>query len=82
MKTRLIKQGDELALVIDKSILKRLNINEKTKLQITEENNALVIILTTKEKPTPKKKDKKEFKEKARKIVKEHESVFKKLAKT
>lgn len=43
MKKKLVKHGNSLALVIDKSILELLKISEKTQLEIKIEGTRLII---------------------------------------
>ena len=77
MSKKLTKHGNSLALIIDKPILKMLNISEQTQLELSIENNALVI------RPVTKKKirSKQEIKKIAQEIMDEYADVFKKLAK-
>ena len=77
MSKKLTKHGNSLALIIDKPILKMLNISEQTQLELSIYNNALVI------RPVTKKKirSKQEIKKIAQEIMDEYADVFKKLAK-
>jgi antitoxin component of MazEF toxin-antitoxin module len=75
MSKKLTRHGNSLALIIDKPILRILNISEKTNLQLSIENNSLII------RPiTQKKKRKQEIKKIAQEIINEYADVFKKLA--
>ncbi|MCC6125381.1 MAG: AbrB/MazE/SpoVT family DNA-binding domain-containing protein [Pirellulales bacterium] len=47
MIKKLSKHGNSLALVIDRSILELLNINERTPLEISTDGMALVIVPST-----------------------------------
>ena len=55
MIKKLSKHGNSLALVIDRSILELLNINEQTPLEISTDGKALVIT------PSSEKKRQKDF---------------------
>lgn len=76
MSKRLTKHGNSLALIIDKPILKMLDISENTQLELSISDNALVI------RPVSKKKahSKQEIRKIAQEIVEEYADVFKKLA--
>jgi antitoxin MazE len=54
---RLSKHGNSLALVIDRSILELLGIDEDTTLNISTDGRALVIV------PSPEKRRRKRFEE-------------------
>ena len=77
MVKKLTKHGNSLALIIDKPLLRLLNISEKTNLEILVENQSL-IIRPVKKKP---KQTKAEMKKLAEEIMMEYADVFKKLAK-
>jgi len=76
MSKKLTKHGNSLALVIDKPILKMLDISEQTQLELSIEGDALVIRPATKK----KMRSKQEIKKIAQKIMDEYADVFKKLA--
>lgn len=78
MNKKLTKHGNSLALIIDKPILKLLNINESTPLEITIEDNTLMIRPSRKSKKTKNKSDLKKI---AHEIMEEYREVFEKLAK-
>ena len=63
-------------LVIDKPLLKMLNISEQTQLELSIEDNALII------RPVTKKvvRSKQDIKKIAQEIMEEYADVFKKLA--
>ncbi len=81
MTKKLVKHGNNLALIIDKSTLKKLNIDEKTDLKISVSGDSL-IIAPDKTKKTVPKKEKSDIKTIAKQIMKAHDATFKKLAKT
>ena len=76
MSKKLTKHGNSLALVLDKPILKMLDISEQTQLELSIEGDALVIRPATKKKT----RSKQEIKKIAQKIMDEYADVFKKLA--
>jgi len=76
MKKKLTKHGNSFALIIDKPILKMLNITEKTNLEISIEDGKLVI------KPFKRKVKEKDLDDIAERIIDKYEEVFKKLSKT
>jgi antitoxin component of MazEF toxin-antitoxin module len=77
MSKKLTRHGNSLALIIDKPLLRLLNISEKTNLELLIEDGALVI------RPTQKKskRSKSEIKKIAQEIMDEYADVFQKLAK-
>lgn len=76
MDKKLTKHGNSLALIIDKPILKLLKMNESTSLKLSIDGNSLVIT------PSKVSKTKKDTVTIAKKILKTHNTTFKKLAKT
>jgi antitoxin MazE len=76
MSKKLTKHGNSLALVIDKPLLRLLSITEKTDLEISIENGALII------RPAEMQatRSKHEIKKIAQEIMEEYGDVFKKLA--
>lgn len=78
MTKKLIKHGNSMALVIDKPILKMLGFDEKTPLELSVQDNTLVI----KSRLKKSKSHEEEIDEIAKKIMKKYEPVFKKLAKS
>ena len=77
MTKKLTKQGDELALIIDKPILENTGITEKTPLDIIVIGDTILI------KPQNSPDNKHDLLEKtATSIMDKYEAVFKKLAKT
>ncbi|MCX5922457.1 MAG: hypothetical protein NTX86_03960 [Candidatus Dependentiae bacterium] len=80
MTKTLTKHGDNLALIIDQSLLKKLKINQKTELELSIKNGTLIIKPIEKPEKKTKSKDEK-IDEVAKKIMKKYASVFKKLAK-
>lgn len=79
MTKKLVKHGKSLALIITKPMLDALNITEETPLQVSVENNLLIIKPMQKKTNTAKKKP--EFRELAQKVMDKYDPVFKKLAK-
>lgn len=75
MSKKLTKHGNSLALIIDKPILKMLDISEKTQLTISIEDGALIIRPASKKAPSEE-----EIKKIAKDIMDKYEDVFKKLA--
>ena len=77
MSKKLTRHGNSLALIIDKPLLRLLNISEKTNLEILIENGALIV------RPVRAKRarSKAEIKRIAEEIMDEYADVFKKLAK-
>lgn len=82
MHKKLIKHGNSLALVIDKPILKMLNIDSDSKLELSIENGALII--RTSPLRTKKEMSKKErmalIDRIADEVMDAYHDVFKKLA--
>lgn len=76
MSKKLTRHGNSLALIIDKPLLRLLNISEKTNLEILIEDGALIV------RPVQGKKvrSKSEIKRIAQEIMDEYADVFKKLA--
>ncbi len=73
MEKKLSKFGNSLALILDKPLLKLLDINEATRLKIKVENGKMTI--------TPIKKAKKQIPvSKTKKIQKSFEAVMEKYA--
>jgi antitoxin component of MazEF toxin-antitoxin module len=80
MIKKLTKQGNELALIIDKSVLESLGIDEKTDLEIVVMGGNLIIKPKSTSKAT--KKQQKNLEDSAKRIIDKYGPVFKKLAKT
>lgn len=76
MSKKLTKHGNSLALIIDKPLLKLLNISEKTQLDLSIEDGALIVRPATKK----GKRSKNEIKQIAEEIMNEYADIFKKLA--
>lgn len=72
MKKKLSAVGNSFGLVIEKPILELLNIDRDTELEVTTDGHRLIV------EPI---KNKKTLKSSAEKIMKKHDSTFKKLAK-
>ena len=80
MIKKLSKYGNSQALIIDKPILKLLNIDKNTKLELTTDGNSL-IITPIKSKIKTIKKTSKKLEELAKKNLKKYAQTLKKLAK-
>lgn len=76
MIKKLTRHGNSFALIIDKPLLRLLDISEKTNLDISVEDGALVIRPAS----TKGKKNTQEIKKIAQEIMTEYAEVFKKLA--
>ncbi|HLB93863.1 MAG TPA: hypothetical protein VJJ81_01315 [Candidatus Babeliales bacterium] len=74
---KLIKHDNELALVIDKAVLKKLNIDDNTKLEISLENNGIFITIAGAIKTISNK----DLERSGKKIMDKYAPVFEKLAK-
>jgi len=44
METKLVKHGDDMAVILDEAILKLLNINDETEFEFRVENESIIII--------------------------------------
>ena len=80
MKKKLARHGNSMALVIDKPLMKLLNLTEKSEVKITIENGKLIIEPVQKLKVGRKSPE--EMKKITRKIIAEYADAFKKLSKT
>ena len=78
----LTKSGEYYSLQLDKSIINSLKIDEKTELQLSISNHSLTIKPIKKKKVTAPKKTKKNILATAKRVMKTHEKVLKKLART
>ena len=76
MSKKLTKHGNSLALIIDKPLLQMLDISEKTELNLSIEDGALIIRPATKKKV----RSPEEIKKIAREIMIEYAQALKKLA--
>ena len=77
MSKKLTRHGNSLALIIDKPLLRLLNISEKTNLELLIEDGALIVRPIKGKKP----RSNAEIKRIAEEIMEEYADVFKKLAK-
>ena len=77
MSKKLTRHGNSLALVIDKPLLQLLKISEKTSLELSVEDGALIVRPVSKK----RKHTKSEIKQIAQEIMDEYAEVFEKLAK-
>lgn len=76
MTKKLTRHGNSFALIIDKPLLRLLDISEKTNLDLFVEDGALII----RPAKAKGKKSKQEIKKIAQEIMTEYADVFKKLA--
>jgi antitoxin component of MazEF toxin-antitoxin module len=74
MTKKLSKHGNSLALVIDRSILELLGINEETDLDISTDGRALVIV------PANDKRRRKRFQEALQACNQQYGKTLKRLA--
>lgn len=76
MNKKLVQHGNSKALILDKPILKLLNIDEETILELKIEGNSLIITPSSK-----KLKDKEKIIQEAyEEIAEKYKDAFKKLA--
>lgn len=82
MKKKLIKHGNSLAIIIDKPILKLLDIDEEVELKITTEGDKIIIEPSRKKSKSIGKisKDKK-LQDAYKDIIKKYSPALKKLSK-
>ena len=73
MKKKLSAVGNSYGVVIEKPILELLNIDRDTELEMTTDGHRLVI--------EPVRTNKKNLRSSAEKVMKKHDSTFRKLAK-
>ena len=78
MAKKLVKHGNSLALIIDKRTLKALGVEDDTSFDLEIKNKTLVVKPVIRKKASKKEKDI----DIAKRIVRDYEPVFKKLAKT
>lgn len=76
MSKKLTRHGNSLALIIDKPLLRLLNISEKTNLELLVEDGSLII----RPMRTKGKRSKSEIKKIAQEIIEEYADLFQKLA--
>ena len=77
MTKKLTRHGNSFALIIDKPLLRLLDISEKTNLDLSIEDGELIIRPA---KAKGRKKSKQEIKKIAQEIMTEYAEAFKKLA--
>lgn len=80
MMKKLTKFGNSRGLILDKAILQMLDITDETELKITVNNNSLVITPLFKQKTTDTKLKDPYLEAIVEQVMKEYESVLKKLA--
>jgi len=81
MSKKLVKYGNQLALILGKTILRQLDINEKTTLELTISEGILIVKPALK-KAKQTKASGKDVVKAAERIMKKYGTTFKKLAKT
>ena len=81
MKKKLSKFGNSRALIIDKPILRLLNINDETVLEIKIKDDKIVISPVRRGKRTSVSKDKK-VQEAYEEIIEKYSELFEKLSKS
>jgi antitoxin component of MazEF toxin-antitoxin module len=74
MRTKLVKHGDDYAVIIDQSILDRMGIDAETELEISVEGNALIVT------PLGDAERRKKFRDALEKVTLQYDKVFKRLA--
>ncbi len=73
MRKKLSAVGNSFGLVIEKPILELLKIDRDTELELTTDGERLII--------EPVRTNKKSLRDSAEKVMKKHDSTFRKLAK-
>ena len=82
MIKKLTKHGNSHALIIDKPILKLLNIKDNTKLEIRIEDNSLIITPVQRKTATTKKvSSDKKMQKILEEALEKYDKTFRKLAK-
>ena len=81
MRKKLTKQGNSLSIVIDKPILRLLNIDEKTDIELTLLGDGLFIRPAGTKRSLSKKEKMTLVEQVADEVMDEYEEAFKKLAK-
>lgn len=82
MIKKLTKHGNSMAVVIDKPLLKMLNLNEDSSVELTLENGALIIrAIGAKKKAVSKRERMALIEQVADEVMDRYEEAFKKLAK-
>lgn len=79
MVKKLTKHGNSLALIIDKSMLEALKINNSTELEIKIEDGNLIVRPILRKKKTLKKSEVDKIVDK---IIEKYDPVLRKLSKT
>jgi len=72
MKTKLTRIGDDVALMLDPSILEELGLDENSEVELTTDGDSLVIM--------PVAVREKKFRDAMEKIDRQYASVFRRLA--
>lgn len=81
MVKKLIKHGNSTALILDKSLLKILNINRDTPLKIKTDGKSIIITPVSEESSTTQKvSDREEVQKAFEEIIKKYAPALKKLA--
>jgi len=82
MEKKLTKHGNSVALILDKAILKLLKMDESTIVSLSITDNGLLITPAKKKKSASTKAKSESTLSTAKRIMKKHDTLFKKLAKT
>lgn len=82
MEKKLTKHGNSVALIIDKALLRLLNLDESSVVSLSITQEGLLIAPTKHKKSTVKKKSKISDDKLADELIEKHKDTFKKLAKT
>lgn len=79
MEKKLKKHGNSVVLVLDKALLKSLKMDESSTVNIIIKDNSLLITPTIKKTKTIKANNTLNA---AKRLIKKHDTLFKKLSKT
>lgn len=79
MIKKLVKHGNSVALVIEKPILKMMDVTEDSELTISLENKSLIIRGV---KTEDKRSEKSEFRALAKEVIEQYAPVLKRLSKS
>ena len=74
MKTKLTRIGDDIALVLDQTLLEQLGIDENSEVELETSGEVLVIT------PVRATEREKQFRDAMEKIDRQYEGVFRRLA--
>jgi len=82
MSNKLIEHGQNLALIIDKPILKKLKFDKNTDLELVVEDNALIIRPCKRSEKKPHTDSDEEIDKIGDEILEKYKSVFDRLSKS